>query len=102
MNWVLEHMGDPGVYNYVYRVSFYTAECGSVHFGLIIKPTCSHTNVVVFTDFSTPFEPPQPKSKSSAGPTLSEDSIAMVMSLGFSREQAVKALKATVRIELSL
>lgn len=47
-------------------------------------------------DFTSPFEPPRPtpaaKTTSSAP---SEDNVAMVMALGFTREQALRALQAT-------
>jgi ubiquitin carboxyl-terminal hydrolase 5/13 len=48
-------------------------------------------------DFSTPFVPPQLTSSSNQSVTSdpSEDAVAVVMALGFTWEQAVKALKAT-------
>ena len=52
-------------------------------------------------DFSSPFEPPRPAPTSGSGgggSAPSEDNIAMVMSLGFTKEQAIKALKATVSV----
>ena len=52
-------------------------------------------------DFAAPFQSPAPapsssSSSSSTTPGPDEESVAMVMSLGFSQEQAIRALKATV------
>ena len=66
---------------------------------------CQKSMWFFFPDFSSPFEPPKPASAGAAGsgggggagPIPSEENITMVMSLGFSKEQAIKALKATVR-----
>lgn len=52
-------------------------------------------------DFSSPFVPPA--SKAATTPTGSgppEDAVAMVMALGFTRDQAIKALKATVSLSV--
>ena len=54
----------------------------------------------VLVDFSTPFVPPSKKPKTSSGSKQAEppeDAVAMVTSMGFTRDQAIKALKATVR-----
>ncbi len=61
---------------------------------------CWVPSFYISADFASPFEPPKPQSNTctSASPSLSEDSVAMVMSLGFTREQAIKALKATVSV----
>ena len=52
-------------------------------------------------DFESPFNPTPPgsggSSSSGGGGGVSEDAIAIVMSLGFTRDQAVRALQATVR-----
>ena len=55
---------------------------------------------VYFSEFAVPFEVPsaQPSGKSAGGP-VSEDSVGMLVSMGFTRDQAVKALKQTVRNE---
>ena len=49
-------------------------------------------------DFNTPFQPPGQVMFPVGGKTgaPSEEDIAMIVSLGFSRQQAEKALKATV------
>ena len=55
---------------------------------------------LLFLDFTEPFVPPGSAKSGGGGAdkggVASEDSIAIVMSLGFTREQAMKALKATV------
>lgn len=51
------------------------------------------------TDFNSPFVPPGSKPKSGSF-VPNEDGVAMVMAMGFSRDQAVKALKNTVCTEL--
>ena len=50
----------------------------------------------MFADFNEPLRLPQSKSSSAA---ISEESVAILMSMGFTKDQAIKALKATVRIE---
>lgn len=50
------------------------------------------------TDFNSPFVPPGSKPKSGSF-VPSEEGVAMVMAMGFSRDQAVKALKNTVSTE---
>lgn len=51
-------------------------------------------------DFNSPFVPPGSKPKSGSF-VPSEEGVAMVMAMGFSRDQAVKALKNTVSTETS-
>ena len=54
-------------------------------------------------NFSTPFVPPTKKtttSSSSAEAEPPDDIVAMVTSMGFTSEQAVRALKATVSTHL--
>lgn len=46
------------------------------------------------SDFGLPFEIPGAKKSSSFTPN--EEALAMIMSMGFNRDQAIKALKATV------
>ncbi len=50
----------------------------------------------IFVDFSEPLQLGGPKKKSDF--VVSEDGVAMILSMGFSQEQAVRALKATVSI----
>jgi ubiquitin carboxyl-terminal hydrolase 5/13 len=51
-------------------------------------------------DFNSPFVPPGSKPK--AGSFVpNEDAVVMVMSMGFSRDQAIKALKNTVCVQSS-
>ena len=52
-------------------------------------------------DFSEPFFPPGSAKPpvGGGGATASEESIAIISSLGFTRDQAIKALKATVSNE---
>lgn len=67
-----------------------------VYFGPFLPPS-----IPILADFNTPFNPKPsgtPSTTSSAAP--SEDSIMMVMSLGFTREQSLRALKATVSVFL--
>ena len=52
--------------------------------------------VVYFADFSEPLQLSGPKKKSDFA--VNEDGVAMILSMGFSQEQAVRALKATVSI----
>lgn len=52
-------------------------------------------------DFASPFVPPGVAKKAdNSKPSFvpNEDGLAMIMSMGFSREQATKALKNTVSI----
>lgn len=46
-------------------------------------------------DFATPFTPPGAKKSSSKDFVPDENNLVMIMSMGFTRDQAVKALKAT-------
>lgn len=64
---------------------------------------CSWAHVHIFslvfiTDFDTPFQPPGQTTTQAGGGAgaPSDDDVAMIMSLGFSRQQALRALKATV------
>ena len=51
-------------------------------------------------DFNSPFVPPGSKPK--AGSFVpNEDAVVMVMSMGFNRDQAIKALKNTVCVQSS-
>ena len=55
-------------------------------------------NILCPADFNEPFQPPgqaAPPGGGGAG-AASDDDIAMIVALGFSREQALRALKATV------
>ena len=55
---------------------------------------CRH--VSLFTaEFSVPFEIPSAKPSDTSGP-VSEDGVSMLVAMGFTRDQAVKALKQTV------
>jgi uncharacterized UBP type Zn finger protein len=49
---------------------------------------------VFFTDFALPFKVPGAKKSSSFTPN--EEAVGIIMSMGFVREQAIKALQATV------
>ena len=56
--------------------------------------------ILFLLDFSEPFFPPgSAKPPAGGGATASEESIAIISSLGFTRDQAIKALKATVSNE---
>jgi ubiquitin carboxyl-terminal hydrolase 5/13 len=46
-------------------------------------------------DFNDPFEVPGNKASSGAAFTPNDDALAMIMSMGFNKDQATKALKAT-------
>ena len=56
-------------------------------------------NTIVYvsiTDFGDPFVMPGAKKSSSSTFIPNEEALMMIMSMGFSREQGTKALKATV------
>ena len=57
----------------------------------------------IFADFATPFDPPQAGGVASSGPLASfeanPEGLAILMSMGFTLEQATKALKATVSLK---
>ena len=73
---------------------------------MCVSVSCEfNIHVLIFhqSDFDTPFVPPGgevSQGKTSSEGSVSEDGIAIVMSLGFTREQAIKALKATVSGEI--
>ena len=136
MNWVLEHMSDPGNICVYVWVCMYACTCMCVCVCICV---CMHVYVCVYvcmyvcmyvwvcacklcmyvcmcvfvlnihvlifrqSDFDTPFVPPGgevSQGKTSSEGSVSEDGIALVMSLGFTREQAIKALRATVSGEI--
>lgn len=86
MNWVMSHMDDPG------RPGGRQGAAG---------PSSSHTHFNPFAsaDFANPLILPGssgPGSTSAAADPPPEDCVSTIVSMGFSRDQALKALRATV------
>ena len=50
----------------------------------------------IISDFAAPFVMPGAKKSSSSTFTPNEEALMMIMSMGFTRDQGIKALKATV------
>lgn len=89
MNWIMGHMDDPGVYHHGGKpVS--NPPTPDVH--------CSRSSSS--SDFSAPLVMPGCSSGAGTTPTesLSEEHVATIVTMGFSRDQATKALRATVRV----
>lgn len=87
MNWVMSHMDDPG------RLGW-----GAGWGGAAARPT--HFNPFTSTDFANPLILPGssgPGSTSAAADPPPEDCVTTIVSMGFSRDQALKALRATVQ-----
>lgn len=57
-----------------------------------------HLKICLLSDFSMPFQLQGSQSSKQGSFVASEESLAMIMSMGFSTEQATKALKATVSL----
>ena len=55
--------------------------------------------IFTVSDFNTPFVPPG--AAKAAGFTPNEEAISMLSAMGFNREQAIKALKNTVSIDMN-
>lgn len=74
------------------------AEQASVHL-LLIGPISLITSTWLAPDFAAPLVLPGSSSAPGSTPTesLSEEHLATIVSMGFSRDQASRALKATVR-----
>ena len=89
MNWVLEHAEDPGKHALrFFRDKIYRSRCTC---------TVNDTATCLFTaDFAVPLSVPG----SSATESVNEEAVAMIISMGFTQSQAIKALKATVSIIL--
>lgn len=88
MNWVMSHMDDPG------RQRWRTGRAGPLP-----SPKCF--NPFTPTDFANPLILPGasgPGSTSAAADPPPEDCVTTIVSMGFSRDQALKALRATVRV----
>lgn len=63
------------------------------------SPSPKHFNLFTFADFANPLILPGssgPGSTSAATDPPPEDCVATIVSMGFSRDQALKALRATV------
>lgn len=72
---------------------------------LALHPVCVHVSVPCLSaDFSAPLVLPGSSSGPGTTPTesLSEEHLATIVSMGFSRDQATKALRATVRMNVSI
>lgn len=87
MNWVMSHMDDPGRHR---------------HGGAGWGGTSTHPQTLIPSsspDFANPLILPGssgPGSTSAAADPPPEDCVATIVSMGFSRDQALKALRATV------
>ena len=87
MNWVLEHMEDPGKK----RFPFLETKCTA-------PDAQSMTVPLVSSDFAEPLSVPGSGAKEKE--SVNEEAVGMIVSMGFTRAQAIKALKATVSIIL--
>lgn len=96
MNWIMGHMDDPGVQN---SGKLTRKKNTNV---LLLRSFFSFSSVWLTADFSAPLVLPGCSSGPGTTPTesLSEEHLATIVSMGFSRDQATKALRATVRIKL--
>lgn len=92
MNWVMSHMDDPG------RQRWVQDGAGPPSIPQTLMPSSS-------TDFANPLILPGssgPGSTSAAADPPPEDCVTTIVSMGFSRDQALKALRATVCAALAL
>lgn len=96
MNWIMSHMEDPGEQNSE-KVDGRTKK--TLQF-VQLKPLLNRSFLWLAADFAAPLVLPGCSSGPGTTPTesLSEDHLATIVSMGFSRDQATKALRATVRI----
>lgn len=113
MNWVMSHMDDPGMRPWPWQRLLLLGCCAHVllpqwktevvwTWAVSSWPDLITLSCVVFpaADFANPLVLP---GSSGPGSTIacpdppSEDSVATIVSMGFSRDQAMKALRATVR-----
>ena len=65
-----------------------------MYFLVILKIFTEHQNNI--SDFADPFVMPGAKKSTSSSFTPNEEALMMIMSMGFTRDQGIKALKATV------
>ena len=87
MNWVMDHMSDPGILLHIKSFSIFQL----THY------TWVHAYVNVNSlDFAAPLVLSASTASKPSGFTANEEGVAMIQSMGFTRDQAVKALKANV------
>lgn len=98
MNWIMTHMEDSGVQN----SAKLTGKKENTLPVRSAQPSRS-SSLWLAADFAAPLVLPGCSSGPGTTPTesLSEDHLATIVSMGFSRDQATKALRATVRIQFS-
>lgn len=98
MNWIMTHMEDSGVQN-----SARWLEKKENTLPVRSAQPSRSSSLWLAADFAAPLVLPGCSSGPGTTPTesLSEDHLATIVSMGFSRDQATKALRAKVRIQFS-